>query len=222
MDIKLDVSRRHFVGGLATAFGTLSLRPSGALWATNSTVPRGPVPRFLEQMAQQRNDDYDSLAHLANNENPWGPPETVMKAMTGAFKYSNRYGYPDGGLMQAIADLHGVKRENIMLGAGSGEILDIVGAAFLDDSKKVVGVEPTYGSVYSFATGIKADAIRVPLLEDFRQDIPGLIRATRAHYREVGFVYLCNPNNPTGRTISKQEVKQLLDGIPEDVPVLID
>src|SRR4026208_685173 len=49
-----------------------------------------------------------------------------------------------------------------------------------------------------------------------------LIRATKKHYREVGFVYLCNPNNPTGRIVSKREVKQLLDGIPEDMPVLID
>ena len=42
------------------------------------------------------------------------------------------------------------------------------------------------------------------------------------HHREVGFVYLCNPNNPTGRTVSAAEVQQLLDGIPEDVPILID
>ena len=42
------------------------------------------------------------------------------------------------------------------------------------------------------------------------------------NYRDVGLVYLCNPNNPTGVIVTKQEVKQLLDGIPEDVPVLID
>jgi histidinol-phosphate aminotransferase len=49
-----------------------------------------------------------------------------------------------------------------------------------------------------------------------------IIKATKTHYREVGFVYLCNPNNPTGVIITKQEIKQLLDGLPEDVPVLID
>jgi histidinol-phosphate/aromatic aminotransferase/cobyric acid decarboxylase-like protein len=71
-------------------------------------------------------------------------------------------------------------------------------------------------------TSVKGAAITVPLLPDYRQDIPGLIHATKTHYRDVGFVYLCNPNNPTGRTISKQEVRQLLDGIPEDTVVLID
>jgi histidinol-phosphate aminotransferase len=44
----------------------------------------------------------------------------------------------------------------------------------------------------------------------------------KKHYRSVGFVYLCNPNNPTGRIVTKQEVRQLLDGMPDDVPVLID
>lgn len=215
MDVRRDFTRRGFVGGLATAVGYLGLQP-GELWAERIT------PRLLELRTQQQSPDYDSLAKLANNENPWGPPETVMKAMTGAFKYANRYGYPDSGLTQELVSLHGVKRENIMYGAGSGEILDIVGATFLEGGKKVVGVEPTYSSVYSFATGIKAEAIRVPLLADHRQDIPGLIKATKANYRDVGFVYLCNPNNPTARIITRQEVKQLLDGIPEDVPVLID
>jgi len=219
MDARLDVTRRGFVGGLATAVGYLGF-PTPL--AARGNVPRGLPPRFLEEREQQRTEDYDSLAKLANNENPWGPPESVMKAMTGAFKYANRYGYPDPGLTQEIMNLHGVKRENILFGAGSGEILDVVGATFLEGGKKVVGVEPTYGSVYSYATGIKADAIRVPLLEDHRQDIPGLIRATKTHYRDVGFVYLCSPNNPTARIITKDEVKQLLDGIPEDVPVLID
>jgi histidinol-phosphate aminotransferase len=162
------------------------------------------------------------MAKLANNENPYGPPESVMKAMTQAFKYANRYGYPDGGIVAEIAKHHGVKTENVMIAAGSGEILDVVGTTFLQGGKKVVGVEPSYTSVYQHATSIRADAIRIPLLENYTQDIPAIIKATRTHYRDVGFVYLCNPNNPTARIVTSREVKQLLDGIPEDMPVLID
>jgi histidinol-phosphate aminotransferase len=69
---------------------------------------------------------------------------------------------------------------------------------------------------------VKGGSITLPLTKDYRQDISALIHTTKTHYREVGFVYLCNPNNPTGRTVTKGEIKQLLDGIPEDVPVLID
>jgi histidinol-phosphate/aromatic aminotransferase/cobyric acid decarboxylase-like protein len=131
-------------------------------------------------------------------------------------------GYPDGGVHQAIAQHHNLKPENILTGAGSGEILNAAGQAFLKDHKLVVGAAPTYGSVFSVASGIKKDAIRVPLLPDYRLDVPGIIKATHTHYRDVGFVYICNPNNPTGIIVTKQEIQQLLDGIPGDVPVLID
>ncbi len=137
-------------------------------------------------------------------------------------KYANRYSYPDGGIVDEIAKHHGVKAENVMIAAGSGEILDVVGSAFASSGKKVVGVEPSYSQVYQHVTSVKGTAFTVPLLEDFRQDIPGLILATRRHYRDVGFVYLCNPNNPTGRTVTTQEIRQLLNGIPEDTVVLVD
>jgi len=209
------VSRRGFVGGAAAALGAMGIVPRADLWA------RG-VSRLGRGAELGPEEDYDAFAKLANNENPYGPPESVMKAMTRAMKYANRYGYPDGGLTDEIAKHHGVKRENILLGAGSGEILDVSCTTFLQDDKVLVGADPSYNIFYAHATGLKADIIKVPLLADFRQDIPAMIHETRVNYRDVGLVYLCNPNNPTGRLVTKDEVRQLLDGIPEDVPVLID
>jgi histidinol-phosphate aminotransferase len=145
-----------------------------------------------------------------------------MKAMNNAWKYSNRYGYPDGGLVQEIAKHHGVKPENILLTAGSGEVLDVVGTTYLQGGKKVVGADPSYGSVYQHATSIKSTAIKLPLGKDYRQDIPAMIKAANDRASEIGLIYLCNPNNPTGLIVTKAEVKQLLDGIPKDMPVLID
>ena len=213
MDVTDRVTRRRFVGGVTSALGLLTLKP-GALWPQQG---QNPVPRRRTTV-----DEYDALAKLANNENPYGPPESVLKAMTDAFKYANRYGYPDGGITEEIAKHHGVKPENIMLGAGSGEILDMAGTALLLNDKKIVGPEPSYDVLYQHVTALKADQIKVPLLPDFRQDIPGTIAAVKANYRDVGFVYLCSPNNPTGRVVTRQEVAQLLDGIPPDVIVLID
>jgi histidinol-phosphate aminotransferase len=181
--------------------------------------PLQPPPPF----APLGEAEYEAVAKLAANENPYGPSPSVMQAMNKAFRYANRYGYPDSGLLDDIAKLHGVTKENLLLGAGSGELLGAIGMTFLGHGdKKVIGVEPTYGSVYQWATNIRADAIKVPLLSDYRQDIAGLIKATRQHYRDVGFVYLCNPNNPTGQIITKKEIRRLLDEIPEDVPVLVD
>jgi histidinol-phosphate aminotransferase len=211
----MSVSRRRFVGGFAAALGYLGLGPEADLLAQTRSAGSPAA-------AGSPSDVYDSLAKLARNENNYGPPDSVMKAMNSAFKYSNRYGYPDGNITQEIAKHHGLKPENVLLGAGSGEILQVVGSTFLLGGKKVVGVEPTYATVYQHASGIKSEAIKLPLGKDFRQDIPLMIKTTNDRAKELGFVYLCNPNNPTGIIITKQEVKQLLDGIPKDMPVLID
>ncbi|MEP6833887.1 MAG: histidinol-phosphate transaminase [Gemmatimonas sp.] len=212
-----SLSRRGFVGGVATALGSLALSPEAAR-AAEMLMKQGGGTEDRAFAA----DDYDSYAKLAANENPYGPPDSVLAAMTQAIKYSNRYQYPDGNLVAEIANHHGVSPDNIMIGAGSGEILSVAALALLEGNKKVVGVDPTFMTVYQYATGVKADSIRLPLLSDYRQDIPLMISTTRRNWRDVGMVYLCNPNNPTGRIVTAAEVKKLLDGIPEDVPVLID
>ncbi len=124
--------------------------------------------------------------------------------------------------LEAVADLHGVEPENVLLGAGSSEILKIVDDAFLPDHKLVVGVDPTYETVYRYATNSKARAITIPLTEDHQADVKAIIRATKLNARDVGLVYICNPNNPTGKIVPKDEIKLLLNSIPEEIPVLID
>ncbi len=212
----MTVSRRNFVGGIAAALGYLGVGPDVDLFAQTQGAA-GAAPRARGPL-----DEYDSFAKLASNENNYGPPESVMKAMNNAWKYSNRYGYPDGNIHQEIAKHHGVKNESILLTAGSGEALDVIGTTFLQNGKKVLGVEPSYSSVYQHATSIKSNAIKLPLGKDYRQDIPAMIKAANDRAGEIGLIYLCNPNNPTGIIVTKQEVQQLLDGIPKGMPVLID
>src|SRR5947199_858396 len=206
----MTVSRRSFVSGVATALGYMGVAPEVDLFAQTrrqgGAVPGAPRTRSAV-------DDWDSFAKLSSNENCWGPPESVMKAMNSAWKYSNRYGYPDGNLVGEIAKHHGVKNENVLLGAGSGEILDVVGTTFLLGGKKVLGVEPSYGSVYQHATSIKTTAIKLPLGKDYRQNIPAMIKAAKDHASEIGLGDLCNPEHQTGLTASKDQVKQLLDGL---------
>ncbi len=120
MDVRHPLSRRRFFGGVAAAMGVLGLRPTSGLFAQGQTAQFGGGEA-----------EYDAFAKLASNENNFGPPQNVMQAMNHAWKYANRYGYPDGNVIQEIAAHHGVKPENVLLTPGSGEVLEIVGEAFL-------------------------------------------------------------------------------------------
>ena len=209
MDVRL--SRRGFFGGVAAVAGALGLRPI-------EMFAQGQTAQFRGGEAE-----YDAFAKLASNENNWGPPQNVMQAMNHAWKYANRYGYPDADVIQEIAKHHGVKPENVLLTPGSGEVLEVVGEAFLmGNTKKVVGADPTYATVFQHATQIKAEGIKVPLLKDYRQDIPTMIAEANKNAAAVGLFYLCNPNNPTGRVVTAAEVKQVVEGIPKGMPILID
>ena len=81
---------------------------------------------------------------------------------------------------------------------------------------------PTFTEVYEYAAGVRSESIIAAASEDYGQDIGALVKTTKSNYRDVGFVYLCTPNNPTGVVVTRRGDQQLLDGIPEDVPVLID
>src|SRR5687768_13398587 len=103
MDLKDLVSRRTFMEALAAALTTLGI-PSGALARQEQAAQTGDI---------QTLPDYDSMAKLASNENPYGPSPAVLKAMQDAAKYAHRYGYPDPGIVEAIAEFHEVIPENI-------------------------------------------------------------------------------------------------------------
>src|SRR5262249_20894935 len=128
MPTKCNVTRRRFMGGVATVLGVASLNPFEALAQRGQRGGgggRAAGAAAAGGAAQDPQAAYDKMAKLANNENPYGPSETVLKAMNDVWKYANRYGYPDGGIRQAIAEHHGVKPEHVLISAGSGEILKV-------------------------------------------------------------------------------------------------
>jgi histidinol-phosphate aminotransferase len=105
------VSRRHFVGGLAAALGYIG--------TTGGVPAKAQAARTARRRPRLPLEEYDAAAKLAYNENPYGPPESVVKAMTDAFRFDNRYNYPDGDILDAIAAHHGVEPGQVLLGAGS-------------------------------------------------------------------------------------------------------
>ena len=217
----MAVSRRSFVGGIAAALSYVGVAPEVDLFAQQGRAGGQGTARGSRPTV-----DLSKVAKINNNENPYGVPPIVRTAMEDpkAWEWANRYGAPDGGLNQAIQDLHGVKAENIVLGCGSGELLSSITIAFLigDPKKKVLGVNPTYNDPYSKASQIGRETIKVPLNKDYTQNIPAIIEIANKRAAEIGFIYIVNPNNPTGMIVPKAQIQQLLDGIPKDMPVLID
>jgi histidinol-phosphate aminotransferase len=190
------LSRREFVSVAGAALGT-------ALVPVLSTEARAHRP-----------------VRLDSNENPYGPSRHAQDAMVGARAIAARY--PDaledrvGG---ALAALHGLRPENVLLGCGSGEILRMADMAFLGPGRTVVAAEPTFEAVLAYARVTRAEAVKVPLTEDFRHDLPRMAAACDGR---TGLVYVCNPNNPTGTVVKRAEMAKFVESVPEDAVLLVD
>jgi histidinol-phosphate aminotransferase len=156
---------------------------------------------------------------LASNENPLGPSPGAVEALRGALAGIHRY--PDGGgfyLKQRLATKLGVGAEQIALGNGSNEILELVARTFLRPGEDAVMSEQAfvvYASVVQAAAGIP----RAVPLREFTHDLDAIAAAVRKSTR---LVFLGNPNNPTGTIYRRSAFERLLERLPKDVVVVAD
>ncbi len=160
-----------------------------------------------------------STIRLDNNENAYGPSEKVMEAIRRAVSESNRY--PDryhADLVARIAKLHRVSEEQIVLGAGSTEILRVASCAFLGKDRPLVQALPTYPAIESYARAAGAEVISDPLNNRFQHDLDAML----AHSAGAGLVYVCNPNNPSATVIPRGDLENFISRLPASCHVLID
>ncbi|WP_291857941.1 histidinol-phosphate transaminase [Marinilabilia sp.] len=165
-----------------------------------------PNIRNLKPYSSAR-DEYSGAAavFLDANENPFNAPY-------------NRYPDPyQRELKKRIAEIKKVAAENIFLGNGSDEAIDIVIRAFCEPgTDNVVSIAPTYG-MYQVAADINNIKVtKVLLTDDFELDTDSLLGATDEHTK---IIFLCSPNNPTGNCFRQEDIKKVLDGF-EGIVVL--
>ena len=156
---------------------------------------------------------------LASNENPLGPSPMAVEAMKKALGDSNRY--PDGGthvLREKLAAIRGVSAEEIFIGLGSSEIIDLASRVTLRAGLQGLTSE---GSYAPFSTAIRASGAELVLVpqKHFAFDLKGI---TKAITPKTGVIYLANPNNPTGTAFSAEEFADFLAGVPDGVLVVLD
>ena len=158
---------------------------------------------------------------LASNENPIGPSPKAVEAVKRAIAEANRY--PDGGthiLRDKLARLRGVAMDQICMGLGSSEIIDLASRILLTRGKTGV---TSHGSYAPFSLAIRAsgaDLVRVPQ-QNFAFDLPAIADAILAH-ADTRIAYLANPNNPTGSAFGMSDLQEFLRRIPADVLVVLD
>ena len=156
---------------------------------------------------------------LASNENPLPPSDRVREAITNALVHLNRY--PDGSgfyLRQAIAKKHGVSQDQIVLGNGSNELIELLVRTFVKPGDEAVVPHPSfvvYPMIVQAAGGIRV----MVMLKDYRLDLEAMARAVTP---QTKLVFIANPNNPTATIVTADEVETFLGRIPERTIVVFD
>jgi histidinol-phosphate aminotransferase len=160
-----------------------------------------------------------SAIKLASNENPLGPSPLALQAARAALAEIPRY--PDGNgfsLKRALSARLGVRPDQITLGNGSNDVLDLVARAFATPRDEVVFSEYAF-AVYPIATrAVGARAVVTPA-RDWGHDLDAMREAVG---RRTRIVFIANPNNPTGTWNDDRSLERFLDAMPDHVVVVVD
>ncbi|MDP3879578.1 MAG: histidinol-phosphate transaminase [Dehalococcoidales bacterium] len=158
----------------------------------------------------------ENIIKLDANENPYGCSPRVSRALA---DYKNYNIYPDDGqtrLRKMLEGYAGVSARHIVAGNGSNQLIDLVLRLLISPGDRVVSCVPTFG-IYRFSTELCGGVlVEVPRDGDFAVDVAAVRKAVN---NRTKMIFLANPNNPTGNTISLSEIMEILD---TGVPVLID
>ena len=164
--------------------------------------------------------DPSSPVLLNYNENPYGPTPRARAALAKCSTIANRY--PDDAAKQLkalLAKKHHVTPENIALGCGSTEILKCADAAFLPPQANLVAPEPTFEAVLEYAEIGGSNAIKIPATAEYGQDLQKMAASCTS---KTGVVYVCNPNNPTGTFVTRDDMAAFVSAVPPSTLVLVD
>ncbi len=173
----------------------------------------------ISEVAREMGLDEADIVKLASNENPLGASPCALAAIENALLEVARY--PDGngyGLKSALAERLSVAREQIVLGNGSNDVLEMAARAFLAPGASAVYSQYAF-AVYPLAVQASgARGIEVPA-RDWGHDLPVMLKAIASDTR---IVFIANPNNPTGTLAAPADLAAFLAAVPADVAVVLD
>ena len=159
----------------------------------------------------------EDIVKLDANENPYGPPPEVNEAL-GNMRFPHIYPDPESRVLRkALAEECGVPIENLLVGCGADELIDLLMRVILDPGDVIINTPPTFG-MYAFDCAVNAgvcvDVPRGGPETGFAMDVDGIKAAVKKHKPKL--LFLTSPNNPDGSVLREEDLIELLE-----LPVLV-
>ncbi len=176
--------------------------------------------KSIESVADALGVEPETIVKLASNECALGSSRLAKRAVKQAI--DEMHLYPDGNgtaLREKIAEEFEVEMDNVILGNGSNEILELIAHSFMGRDKSIVVSEYSFIVYRLLAKMFGARVIQAPVKKEFSHDLMAIKNAIT---EDTSVVFVCNPNNPTGTVVSDAEVKKFMDAVPEDVLIVFD
>jgi histidinol-phosphate aminotransferase len=162
----------------------------------------------------------DDIVKLASNENPYGPSSKAIAAVSGERLMLHRYPDPRGhDLREALATHHAVRPDELCLGNGSNELIDLICRVFASRGEHVVFGHPSFPCYRIASVAQELSFTAVPLRDGLHWDVDDLLGAVTP---ETKLLFVSNPNNPTGAYIGEADLLRLLRELPQRVLAVID
>lgn len=164
--------------------------------------------------------ELEKIVKLASNENPLGPAIQVIDAIQSEAK--NISLYPDSEsreLKSALAEKYQLEQEQIFLGNGSDEILDLLMTLILNPGDEVIQADPSFIKYELSVKSRGGSSVKVPLDKDYKHDLKAMEAAITDQTKAI---LICNPNNPTGTMLKKEEIEAFLENISEEILLIVD
>ncbi len=202
-----------------------SLTRRGFIVGTALGVASTQVPSWLEARAFRYDptsaESSSTLLRLNRNESPYGLSPTSIQAIQMHIKSgSPRYPFEEpAALTEAIAARNHVSKDQVLLGCGSIEILKMATETFCSPMRTAVVAEPTFEAVVTYCPLAHAKPVKITLTRDYKHDLPRMLEAAS---QGGGLIFFCNPSNPAGTFINKDEVEQFVHKVPSGVVLLVD
>jgi len=176
-------------------------------------VPGKPIEELERELGIK-----DSVK-LASNENPLGPSPLAIRALRSALRDLHRY--PDGScylLKNALAEKLGLRPEELLLGNGSNEIIELAVRTFLGPGDEAIMAHPSFAVYPTIVQAAGGKSIIVPL-KGWRHDLDTMASHIT---KKTKIIFIANPNNPTGTINTKAEMDKFMQKVPENVLVVVD